>query len=118
MNQNDTELMWRLNVNPNETTHRIKAEGAQYSKRFIYLEDFDVNLLSQNLKRRITSMSIAAQLERYCLSFYYHMFGANVGNLTTYIINPVNVKSFRPFSEPVRKPTNGYHGYYRIAYIT
>lgn len=96
-NQEDSDLMWTLNVNPNDTTHRIKAEGALYSKRFIYLED-NSNFLSKGLKRRITSMPIAAPLERgYCLSFYYHMFGANAGNLTSYIINPVTNKEFTAF---------------------
>lgn len=85
--QDYSELLWSLNVKPNTTTHKIKPEGALDTKRFIYLEDFG-NTLPKGAKRRITSKTIAAPTERgYCLSFYYHMFGSYIGNLTVFIIN-------------------------------
>ncbi len=94
---NNYVFNWSLNVKPAETDHRIKPKGALDTPGFLYVED---TFLPVNSKARIYSKPIAAPLPTgYCLSFYYHMFGGDIGSLTVYIINPLTRKEVTVFQK-------------------
>ena len=78
------KLKWSLNVDPSSTDYKIKDHGALGSTGFIYLND---NTFKAGSKARIYSKTIAKPLPKgYCLSFYYHMYGDDVGTLNAYAV--------------------------------
>lgn len=87
----NTVFNWTLNVKPSDTDHRIKPKGALDTPGFIYVQD---DFLPINSKARIYSKPTG-----YCLSFYYHMFGGDIGSLTAYVINSLTKKEVSVFQK-------------------